>query len=286
MEVRRRIGYPRSYFHVMNRGARKVSIYADEEDRAIFRSLLGHYAEKHSVKLLAWCLMPNHYHLQPDCEGTPLSLMMRDLDRSYARSFNGRHGTTGCLFQGPFKSMVIRDLEGLAYVNRYIHMNPVDIGQSPASYRWSSCSLYLGASDVPSWIDLGPVSQAVRLPDLSDPESYAHYLQAGLVKRKKKRRAADPVKDFYTEWIRHLEERCIERLQGEKALALLSISSLVTWVAHRIHEVPAAAIASYYGLGSEAAVRVACVRFQERLDEDPSLRQALERANVLTTFDL
>src|SRR5205085_8010509 len=113
----------------MNRGARKVSIFADQTDRNTFRNLLGCFAEKHSVKILAWCLMPNHYHLQPDYEGTPLSLMMRDLNRTYARRFNERHGTTGCLFQGPFKSMLIRDLDGLAYVNRYIHLNLVDLGQ-------------------------------------------------------------------------------------------------------------------------------------------------------------
>src|SRR6185503_17539781 len=99
----------------------------------IFRGLLGRFAQDYSVKILAWCLMPNHYHLQPDSEGTPLSHMMRDLDATYARSFNARHGTVGCLFQGPFKSIHIRDSEGLTYVNRYIHLNPVDIHQAPGS---------------------------------------------------------------------------------------------------------------------------------------------------------
>jgi len=46
MEVRRRVNLPRAYFHVMNRGARKVSIFADEADRKIFVSLLGRFASK------------------------------------------------------------------------------------------------------------------------------------------------------------------------------------------------------------------------------------------------
>ncbi|RPH40573.1 MAG: hypothetical protein EHM91_10960, partial [Planctomycetota bacterium] len=137
IEVRKRVGLPRGWFHVMNRGARKVSIFADEDDRAIFRGLMARFADRYSVKILGWCLMPNHYHIQPECEGTPLTQMMRDLDGTYARVFNGRHGTTGCLFQGPFKSMLIRDREGLAYVNSYIHLNPLDNGQSQASYRRS-----------------------------------------------------------------------------------------------------------------------------------------------------
>lgn len=286
MELRRRIGYPRSYFHVMNRGARRVGIFADDTDRRIFRGLLGRFAEKHEVKILAWCLMPNHYHLQPDCEGTPLSLMMRDLDRTYARSFNERHDTTGCLFQGPFKSMVVRDMEGVAYVNRYIHLNPVDLGRPPECYSWSSCAAYLGLAPVPPWMDLEPIMGSLRSPELSDAESYAFYLQEGFQRRKRRpKKSKDPMGNFYTEWVRHLEERCIERLTGhETALGKLSLTTLVCWLAHRVYDVPAQIVADFYGYGSAAAIRVVCTRVQERMDEDPRLEELLRSVNVLTTL--
>jgi putative transposase len=287
MELRHRIGYPRSYFHVMNRGARKVSIFADETDRKIFRGLLGRFAEKHSVRVLAWCLMPNHYHLQPDCEGTPLSLMMRDLDRTYARSFNARHGTSGCLFQGPFKSMLINDLDGLTYVNRYIHLNPVDIRQSPASYRWSSCGIYLGLEPVPAWMDVEPVMQSLRTAHRSDAESYTYYLEQGLLKRnrRKKKKSTDPLGDFYEEWIRRLEERCVEFSERcPEILGGICLQTLVSWLAHRVYEVPAKVIAQFFGYGSPATVRANCTRMQERIDQDLGFRDALESATILTTL--
>jgi len=283
IQVRRRIGLPKSWFHVMNRGARKVSIFADEVDRNIFRGLLGRFAEKYSVKVLAWCLMPNHYHIQPDCEGTPLSLMMRDLDGTYARVFNARHGTTGCLFQGPFKSMLIRDPDGLAYVNRYIHLNPLDLGQPPASYCWSSCGAYLGIANVPSWMDLEPVRQVLRIPGRSDAESYASYLRQRRQRRKVRKRQ-DPVGDFYTEWIRRLEERCIEKLVGrEDALRRISAATLTTWIAHRMDGLPAGIIASFFGYASAATVRAICGRIQQRLTEDPAFADALGSVTISAT---
>jgi|GEM_PF-1091455 len=276
IRVRKRVGLPKSWFHVMNRGARKVSIFADEDDRAIFRGLMAKFAERYSIKILGWCLMPNHYHLQPDCEGTPLTLMMRDLDGTYARVFNGRHGTTGCLFQGPFKSMLIRDREGLAYVNRYIHLNPLDLGQTPAGYRWSSCGAYLGLKPVPAWMDLEPVLQQLRTPDLTDAEAYGFYLGQRRKRRKVKRRQ-DPVGDFYVEWIRHLEERCIEMTVGqEEILSHCSTPTLVAWMAQRAYGIPADTIAKFFGQ-SPGAVRAASVRVQQRFSEDPNLADFLQR---------
>jgi REP element-mobilizing transposase RayT len=277
MDIRKRKGYPRSFFHVMNRGARKVSIFADGVDRKIFRGLLARFAEKYDVPILGWCLMPNHYHLQPDTDGTSLSEMMRDLDATYARSFNERHGSEGCLFQGPFKSMLIQEMDGLAYVNRYLHLNPVDLHQSPGEYAWSSCRVYLGVEAQPPWMALEPVMSAIRKPGMSDAESYAYYLQAGLTGRRKKTRPHnDEIGDFYSEWIRHLEEKVIEETVGmEDLFRLLSLSTLVTWVAHCAYEVPAQYLAEFYEYAGAATVRSICSRVQRRLDEDPALRAAL-----------
>lgn len=276
IRVRKRVGLPKSWFHVMNRGARRVSIFADEDDRAIFRGLMAKFAQRYSVKILAWCLMPNHYHLQPDCEGTPLTLMMRDLDGTYARVFNRRHNTSGCLFQGPFKSMLIRDREGLAYVNRYIHLNPLDLGQSPAGYRWSSCRTYLGLQPAPSWMDLEPVLQQLRTQGLTDGEAYSFYLSQRR-RRRKVTRPKDPVGDFYTEWMRHLEEKCIERTVGqEEILSHCSTPTLVAWMAQRAYGIPAEIIANFLGQ-TPGAVRASSVRVQQRLTEDPHLADFLQR---------
>lgn len=275
MEVRRRINLPRGYFHVMNRGARKVSIFGDEADRRIFVDMLGRFSSKYEVPVLAWCLMPNHYHVESDTDGARLCGMMRDLDGNYARSFNERHDTSGCLFQGPFKSVLIEDEIGVAHVSRYIHLNPVDLGEAPERYRWSSCGHYMGSSSAPDWMDLDPVRRAIRNEDLGEVENYRRYLREGLAGRAT-RRKADPFADFHHEWIRHLEGRCIERLIGrEDLLGRTSIQTLVCYVAHRRQQMAADAIAEYFGYSGPSSVRAICGRLQERLSEDAGLREAL-----------
>ena len=69
MEIKRRVGLPPTTLHVMNRGARRVAIYADDHDRRMFVGRLGPLSEKYGVTLHAWCLMPNHYHLESSSRG-------------------------------------------------------------------------------------------------------------------------------------------------------------------------------------------------------------------------
>jgi REP element-mobilizing transposase RayT len=282
MEVHRRIDLPRSFFHVMNRGARKVSIFADEVDRRIFVSMLGSFATKYEVGILAWCLMPNHYHLEPDTDGRRLCAMMRDLDGNYARSFNERHDTSGCLFQGPFKSILIEDLAGVAHVSRYIHLNPIDLGEPPVTYRWSSCSSYLGHTEAPPWVDLDPVFLAIRNEDCGDVENYRRYLQEGLDRPRKPRK--DPMTDFNVEWVRFLEQKCVERLAGkEHLLGRVTLQSLVCYVAQRTHRVPADIVADYFGYSSASNARKAAARVHKRAEEDPFLAAAIQSVLISAT---
>jgi REP element-mobilizing transposase RayT len=265
----------------MNRGARKVIIFADETDRRIFVSLLGRFATKYEVPIMAWCLMPNHYHLESDTDGARLCPMMRDLDGNYARSFNERHKTSGCLFQGPFKSILIEDPVGIAHVSRYIHLNPADLREAPAAYRWSSCADYVGLREAPPWLDLAPVTQAIRNEDCGDVENYSRYLEEGLA-RPRPAKKTDPLSEFSVEWVRFREERCIEKLAGKELhLGHLSIQSLVCYVAHRVHRVPAEFIAEYFGYSRPAVVRRAASRVQDRADEDLHFREFL-RTDIIS----
>ena len=277
MEIRRRVGLPRMFLHVMNRGARKVSIFASEADRQIFVGLLGRFANKYEVRIVSWCLMPNHFHLESDAEGTPLYQMMRDLDGNHARAFNERHETTGCLFQGPFKSMAIDDPRGLAYVSRYIHRNPIDLGIAPEMYRWSSCRSYLGLEPTPDWLNPSPVMAWVRQEGMSDGEAYLRYLQSAPPMRKKRAGVQDEAQNFYEEWIRYLEEKCSEKLLGyEAVLQGMAFSTIVTWVASRIYGVPGAAIAAYFGYANAKSVHSITWRLEKRMTENPELADALE----------
>jgi len=279
LEVRRRLGLPRMYFHVMNRGARQVSIFAGAQDRRLFVGLMGDFALKYGVRIISWALMPNHYHVEPDTEGTPLSRMMHDLDGTYAQIFNERHGKTGCLFEAPFKSMRVVDEYGLVYVSRYIHTNCVSLSIAPQDYEWSSCRSYLGLAPVPGWLNPQPVLSVLEnQTGLPGPVAYSQYLSETPPRRPKSKVALDEQDDFYIEYLRYLEEwACDIVLTLGADLGRVAPRTVVAWAALRIHGIPARLVSDFFGYSDEACVHTIAGRFQERLDGQQGLQEKVLR---------
>ena len=275
MRLKRRKGMPRKFLHVMNRGARKLVIFADDQDRALFVRLLGRFALKHGVPVISWCLMPNHFHVELDAEGDVLCAMMHDLEGTYAQAFNARHGTSGCIFQGPFVCTEISDPEGLAYVSRYIHLNPAPLGIPPTRYRWSSCRSYLGTAPIPEWLAPEQVLRRFGKDRASRMEGYRRYLRSAPVRRKK-RVSRDEFAGFYLEYMRVLEERFTERaLLIRTELPRTSLRTLVVWAARKIHEIPLRVVSQYFGYEDEKSVSVLLSRFEDRLEQLPGVRKLL-----------
>ena len=157
-----------SYYHIFNRGVEKRNIFLDEKDYRFFETYLFIYLnplknvlEKHpdlplrlhnknlskEVKLIAYCLMPNHFHLllkQKTKDG--ISKLMKQVANAYTLYFNQKHKRTGALMQGRFKAVPILEDNLLIHIARYIHLNPTSSGltQDLNSYQWSSYPDYLG----------------------------------------------------------------------------------------------------------------------------------------------
>lgn len=145
------------YYHVYNRGVEKRVIFLDDQDYIVFLGLLKKYligiqtskADRHrvlriddKVQLVAYCLMPNHFHLllhQTDREG--VSKLMRKLSTGYAMYFNNRYNRVGALFQGKYKASRINADAYLQHITRYIHLNPDNYSRWP----YSSYGNYIGA---------------------------------------------------------------------------------------------------------------------------------------------
>ncbi len=134
-------------YHVVARGVSRCIIFEDDADRRCFLDDLEKLARAASARVLAWCLMSNHYHILIELALPELSQMMKALNSSYAGFFNTKYDRVGHLFQGRFKSEPVDSDEYLLTVVRYIHQNPERAEISPTeTYAWSSYKDYLGAT--------------------------------------------------------------------------------------------------------------------------------------------
>ena len=116
-------------------------MFFDDADRNLFLRLLLATAAKRQWRCLAYCLMPNHFHLVIETPSPTLGLGMRDLGSRYAQLFNERYAPGGGhLFQARFGSKLVRTTEQLAQLLRYVARNPVRavLSADPASWAWSS----------------------------------------------------------------------------------------------------------------------------------------------------
>jgi len=139
-------------YHAYNRGVEKRKIFRDDQDYRVFLHLLKYYLSaagkdtphpitttgkldlvrprplknlNQEVHLLAYCLMPNHFHLllkQITIDG--MTKLLRRVATTYSLYFNRRYKRVGYLFQGIYKAARIEDQLGLLHLSRYIHLNP------------------------------------------------------------------------------------------------------------------------------------------------------------------
>ncbi len=185
-------------YHIYNRGVDKRNIFTDDRDRIRFiRNLLEfndqnpalhHYYKSNFpevqprekprekiVEILAYCLMPNHYHLfvrQVTDDGA--ALFMQKLGTGYTMYFNQRYERNGALFQGRFKSIFVEHDVHFRYLPHYIHLNPLDLTMPSwrnnrihkdkamkdiQNFQWSSIHDYLGQSKFPGIVSTDLITE-------------------------------------------------------------------------------------------------------------------------------
>ena len=161
------------YYHLLNRGVEKRPIFLDKKDYRTFLSFLKRYlsdpdlqqqdvqpirlsrrSDLHKeIKLVAYCLMPNHFHLLIKQETrNAITKFARSLSNAYVRYFNDRYDRVGTLFQGKIKGVLVDSDAYLLHLSRYIHQNPGEIWKkSLRDYPFSSYAEYLGLRNT-TWI--------------------------------------------------------------------------------------------------------------------------------------
>lgn len=149
-----RIQYPDAVYHVTCRGNERKNIFQEDEDRKTFLRILSQSLNIYSVKLYAFVLMDNHFHLLLETPLGNLGEFMRHFNITYTGFFNRRHRRVGHLYQGRYKSILVEREAYLSILSRYIHLNPIRVkklGKSSdrkkleylLSYPWSSLPGYI-----------------------------------------------------------------------------------------------------------------------------------------------
>ena len=131
----------------MSRGNGGEVLYRSDVDRRRFLGLVAELPGRFGTEVHAFVLMDNHYHMLLRCRRADLSQTMAWLQTAYAIRFNWAHRHIGHVFQGRFKSVLIREEAGLDAVARYIHLNPVRIGGMGLSKADQQRAKVIGCAD-------------------------------------------------------------------------------------------------------------------------------------------
>ena len=159
------------YYHIIARGIGKQILFEEPNDFVHMLHLINRFGIETNVKINAYCLMENHFHLLVyDIEhNTPL--FMKKLAGTYAAYFNRKYGRTGHLFQDRYISKNIECEDTLLTVFRYILNNPREAAICNASeYAWSSYKKYGNPN---SFVDTMILQEL-----LGSFEEYAAYIDA------------------------------------------------------------------------------------------------------------
>ena len=137
---------PDGYYHVYNRGCNREKIFRSRENYLFLLRLLRRRVREYKIGIIAYCLMPNHYHflLRQD-SNLSIRDMMQSLFNSYSKAFNVMYHRSGTLFEGPFRAIHVDNEGYLIHLCRYIHRNPLDAGLVRLLESWEF-------SNYPDWI--------------------------------------------------------------------------------------------------------------------------------------
>jgi putative transposase len=304
-----RIQFPEAVYHVMNRGARRQSTFADDTDYRAFLDTLAQAHRLWGIEVFAYSLMGNHYHL---CLRTPkgnLSRVMRHVDGLYTQRFNRRHGRDGTLFRGRYKAILIEADEYLAAVVRYIHLNAVGAGivKMPEEYRWASHRYYYQATGVPNWLNTEEAAEQIggrqafhefvlsgneeSLKQYYEAQRHSPILGSEEFIEQVKQPSAAVVREYpryerrliqagpdlvIGEVVRQYKVTRDEILRGKRGREN-EARKVAMYLVKRYCDRTLAEIAEYFGTGSYSAVSWSCRAIEAKMTREKKLRDRIER---------
>ena len=164
-------------YHIYNRGAHRSAIFRRSAHYHKCIELIRKHSARYHVTVIAYCMMPNHYHMLVRQEvGGSISRFLQTTYNAYVQYFNTLERHSGTLFQGPAKSKRIESDAHLMRCVAYIHTNPVRAALVRKANEWEY-------SDYASWAgDSGANLASKQLRDslIESGKAYQEFVKAYL----------------------------------------------------------------------------------------------------------
>jgi putative transposase len=132
-------------YHALNRGVARLPLFEKDGDYEAFERVLAQALTAHPTRVLAYCLLPNHWHfvLWPSADGE-LTEFLRWLTHTHTQRWHAHYHTagTGHLYQGRFRAFPVQEDEHLYTVLRYVERNALRAGLVQRAEAWRWCSLW------------------------------------------------------------------------------------------------------------------------------------------------
>ena len=134
-------------YHVYNRSIEGKIIFKSKDNYEFLLRKMGEYIAIYNLSMIAYCLMPNHYHMliRVDTNNT-LSPFIKRLFNSYTQAYNKQNHRKGTIFEGSAQVKLVESDEYVLLLSRYIHLNPVQAGlvDSPGEWQYSNYLEWIG----------------------------------------------------------------------------------------------------------------------------------------------
>ena len=184
-----RIIYPGAKYHVTVRGNAKQTVFHQDRDYLKFIEQLADALDKDEVRLIAFVLMSNHYHLFVETKHGNIQRFMQRLNTSYSMYHRYKHKKPGHCFQGRYGAKLVKGDDYVIRLTRYIHLNPVKVAASKGkridekinslnAYKWSSYRRYACYPDgLQLRIDDRILLMMNRITDKGNRSAYRGYVE-------------------------------------------------------------------------------------------------------------
>jgi putative transposase len=152
-------------YHALNRAVARLPLFQKDGDYEAFERVLAEALAEHPIRLLAYCIMPNHWHfvLWPEQDGQ-VTAFLRWLTHTHTQRWHAHYHTagTGHVYQGRFRAFPIQEDNHLLTVLRYVERNPLRAGlvQRAETWRWSSLGHWQARDQVRrEWLHAWPIAR-------------------------------------------------------------------------------------------------------------------------------